>query len=146
MADKKPVGWRKEPVRHGLAAKGIKTGRKRDFQMLLEDERIAREQRAKGVKTGRKDWRRSRTATGIRWKSPTFKVGNVYLEASISGGVYVYYWAVFETHPPEGTPMFVDGGNVSSLQLAQELAGEELSNAVKGAERVKGKTAQIVGG
>ncbi len=28
MARKKPVGWRKEPVRHGLAAKGIKSGRK----------------------------------------------------------------------------------------------------------------------
>ncbi len=29
MAPKKPVGWRKEPARHGLAAKGIKTGNKR---------------------------------------------------------------------------------------------------------------------
>ena len=29
MARKKPVGWRKEPGRHGLAAKGIKTGRKK---------------------------------------------------------------------------------------------------------------------
>ncbi len=26
MAKRKPVGWRKEPVRHSLAAKGIKTG------------------------------------------------------------------------------------------------------------------------
>ena len=28
MARKKPVGWRGDPVRHGLAAKGIKSGRK----------------------------------------------------------------------------------------------------------------------
>lgn len=28
MARNKPKGWVKEPVRHGLAAKGVKTGRK----------------------------------------------------------------------------------------------------------------------
>jgi hypothetical protein len=31
MAAKKPVGWRKEPVRHGLAAKGVKTRKWRPY-------------------------------------------------------------------------------------------------------------------
>ncbi len=39
MARKKPKGWVKEPVRHGLAAKGIKTSslkndRKKEFEFL----------------------------------------------------------------------------------------------------------------
>jgi hypothetical protein len=33
MAAKKPKGWVKEPVRHGLAAKGIKTGRKTGMKL-----------------------------------------------------------------------------------------------------------------
>lgn len=33
MAHKKPVGWRREPGRHSLAAKGIKTGRAKGVTM-----------------------------------------------------------------------------------------------------------------
>jgi hypothetical protein len=39
MAQKKPVGWRHESARHGLAAKGIKTGNKKEMSMADMDKK-----------------------------------------------------------------------------------------------------------
>ncbi len=42
MAQNKPKGWVKEPVRHGLAAKGIKTGKKQTVPRALKPALVER--------------------------------------------------------------------------------------------------------
>lgn len=118
MARRKPKGWVKEPVRHGLAAKGIKTGQARHITMAQIRSGYARNKYGLDTSSGsRYQWLREHGYSDADAQAEIFGVGRESGEPGI--GVPLRY----EDMTPE-EQAYIDEG-----EAAQEQAFERGAEA-----------------